>query len=104
MKQNAIKDAHSLNAYLKSEDSVLGGCPPDVIDRLQKSLRFEEGRVVHGEYGLLLAYKSIDEVIQLLSFMGLPESKFEVIRDSGCVNGVCFPQPGVFCDTDYCRK
>lgn len=83
---------------------LLQGVPSEVIEQFRKNLVFAEGGLAHSDYSMLKGYVADEDLPDLFNQFGIEPARFNLIKDTSCVNRVCFVHPGAFCDPDRCRN
>lgn len=73
------------------------------VNAFYESLKFKDGFVVHADFRPLLGKITEKGLVRLFASLGVSSEKFARVRDSACVSGVCFVQPGAYCDPERCH-
>jgi hypothetical protein len=90
-------------AILANEIPALQGVPSPIIKEFMANLRFSGGALAHAEYAMLQKHVPAARLPELFSHFGISEKEFGDIKDTSCVDHVCFVHPHAFCREEYCR-
>jgi hypothetical protein len=81
----------------------LNSVPDEVVTKFRENLRFAGGGLAHSDYSMLEGHVNDNDLPRLFEHFGIDATKFESIRDTSCVDHVCFVHPRAFCDPDRCE-
>lgn len=94
----------TLEDFRKAQDSIpeLRGIPKEILFDFGNNLKFVDGHLAHADYSMLEGHVDDMALPSLFQHFGINQNKFASIKDSACVNRICFVHPGQFCDPDWC--
>lgn len=91
-------------AHSSRSISLLNEIPEEVIGRFRSGLKFNKGHLAHSDYAMLCDFLPDQKLHELFAHFGISRALFDAIRDTSCVNNVCFVSPGSFCNPSVCDE
>lgn len=101
-----IDTKENFQTFVQQSPGVLQGVDSNVIAHMVETSIFNNGNVVHLEYGNLKETLGEEKFYEFIATLGISRDKFAAGDGYSCVGhpGICLPSGHNYCDPQSCRQ